>query len=108
MLTPKYSTILAVTGTTDENLPEAEGKAQRDLLNHVLLQRMGIDMEGRLGITSSRGRLAEVYVEEDAEAKTPEEKAKKAVKKVNALILAFNSALDKLHFPNMAQSHGRT
>lgn len=126
MLKPKYSTILAVTGLDDEDENEtaerdqkkeslkkedAQAREEKDaktaLLNHVLLERYGMDMGGRLGLNRTRGKLAEIYIR-TTEGKTPEEKAKAAVRKVDEIIKSFNVALDKLRFPNMAvQGHGR-
>jgi hypothetical protein len=97
---PNYDTVV---GAVDAGEEGPEGEAKRALLNHLLLQRYGMDMNGRLGINSTRGKLAEMYIKV-AEGKTPEEKAKAAVKKVDALILIFNKTLDTLKLPSAGKS----
>lgn len=115
MLKPKYSTILAIAGIEeaedgDEALRDQKQEAQREekqakiaLLNHLLLERYGMDMGGRLGINSSRGRLAQVYLKQ-AQGKTDEEKAKSAVKQVDEIVKAFNKVLDSIRFPKQGVS----
>lgn len=113
MLKPSYTAVLTVTGLApkeenddEEALRDPETEAQIALLNHLLLQRYGMDMNGRLGIRSTRGRLAELYVQK-VQGTTEEEKAREAVRKVDALIVSFNKALDKINFPNQARSQSR-
>ncbi len=95
---PNYDTVVGAVEAGEEG---PEGDAKRALLNHLLLQRYGMDLNGRFGINSTRGKLAQLYMENmRAEKKTEEEKAKEAVKKVDALILIFNKTLDTLRLPN--------
>lgn len=95
---PNYDTVV---GAVDAGEDGPEGEAKRTLLNHLLLQRYGMDVNGRLGINSSRGKLAQLYIEKmRAEKKSEEEKAREAVKQVDALILTFNKTLDRLRLPN--------
>lgn len=90
-------TVVGAVNTTEDG-PEAEAK--RVLLNHLLLERYGMDVNsGRMGLRSSRGKLAELYLLQ-MKGKSEQEKAKEAVQKVDALILAFNKALDTIRFPN--------
>lgn len=99
---PNYDTVV---GAVDAGEEGPEGEAKRALLNHLLLQRYGMDMSGRLGINSTRGKLAQLYIEKmRADKKSEEEKAKEAVKKVDALILIFNKTLDTLKVPSAGRS----
>jgi len=99
---PNYDTVV---GAVDAGEEGPEGEAKRALLNHLLLQRYGMDMNGRLGINSTRGKLAQMFIEKmRAEKKSDEEKAKEAVKKVDALILTFNKTLDTLKLPNVVKA----
>ena len=96
-------TVVGAVNTEEEG---PEGDAKRALLNHLLLQRSGMNMEGRLGLHSTRGKLAELYVK-NAQGKTEKDKSKEAVQKVDALIFAFNKALDKIKFPRNAKITAR-
>ena len=118
MLRPTYTQVLTVTGIDDgeddnENEERDVKKEEREekeaktaLLNHLLLARYGMDMGGRLGLNKSRGKLAEVYLK-TVPGKTPQEKAKEAVKKVDAVIQAFSKALDAMRFPNIGAGQAR-